>query len=282
MADATAETPAGEPPQDFDALRTLIVERHDRLPKRLAQVARFAIDSPEEMALGTATRVARLASVQPSTLVRFAKTLGYSGFSALQQVFRARLKQRWPDYPERVRTLRQDASTARAAGLLDGFADIAIASLERLLETVSGEDLNTATRLLADAETIYLLGQRRSYPVAAYLSYVLSKLGLGARLLENHAGTIADQAAFAGPRDALLAVSFAPYSPVTAEIVADVQSRGVPTVAVTDSPFSPIARNAPIWIEVVEADLAGFRSLSAPLCLSMALAVGAAELRGTA
>ena len=60
------------PPKDFDALRTAILERKALLPKRLTQVAAYALDNPDEIAFRTAASIAGSANVQPSTLVRFA------------------------------------------------------------------------------------------------------------------------------------------------------------------------------------------------------------------
>jgi DNA-binding MurR/RpiR family transcriptional regulator len=53
----------------------------------------------------------------------------------------------------------------------------------------------------------------------------------------------------------------------------------VPIVAITDSPFSPLAQRATIWFEVVEADVEGFRSLSASFALAATLTVAVAERR---
>ena len=78
-------------PRDFEGLKALLAHRRDDLPRRLQQVAAFAVEHPDEVAFGTAASIASLADVQPSTLVRFAKALGYAGFSDLQSVFRHRL-----------------------------------------------------------------------------------------------------------------------------------------------------------------------------------------------
>ena len=50
-------------PRDFEGLRALILARHESLPKRLAQVARFAVENPEDVALGTAASIAKAAHV---------------------------------------------------------------------------------------------------------------------------------------------------------------------------------------------------------------------------
>jgi DNA-binding MurR/RpiR family transcriptional regulator len=92
-------------PRNFEALRELILERKRELPKRLAQVAAFALDNPDDIAFGTAASIATAADVQPSTLVRFSQTFGFDGFSALQQVFRARLRERNSTYEDRPRRI---------------------------------------------------------------------------------------------------------------------------------------------------------------------------------
>ncbi|MCY1561144.1 hypothetical protein D9M68_983690 [compost metagenome] len=55
--------------------------------------------------------------------------------------------------------------------------------------------------------------------------------------------------------------------------------RGVPVVSLTDSAFSPLAECSQEWFELVEADHAGFRSLSASMAFAMALTVSIAEKR---
>jgi DNA-binding MurR/RpiR family transcriptional regulator len=46
------------PPKDFDALRAAILERRSTLPKRLMQVAAYALDNPDEIAFRTAASIA--------------------------------------------------------------------------------------------------------------------------------------------------------------------------------------------------------------------------------
>lgn len=269
-----------KPPRDFEDLRARLIEIQSDLPRRLRQVAAFALENPQEMALGTASSLAAHAQVQPSTFVRFAQSLGFAGFSQLQGVFRSHLKSRWPDYPERIKALH---ATSRESGdptrLLAGFANSATASLTRLRETIDRADLDRATTLLSAAETIYLAGQRRSFPVAHYLAYALSQLGARAIFLDNSGGLGPEQMALAGPRDALVAISFAPYAPFTIEAARRARENGAAIVVITDGPLSPLASLADTLFEVVENDFGSFRSLAATLCLAMTLAVALADRR---
>jgi hypothetical protein len=94
------------PPRDFAALKALIAERAMAFPKRLTQIASFALENPDEIAFGTVSSIAEQAEVQPSALVRFAQALGYQGFSDMQEIFRSRLRDRILNYDERLQQLR--------------------------------------------------------------------------------------------------------------------------------------------------------------------------------
>ncbi len=268
------------PPQDFDTLRARLVGGADNLPKRLRQAAAYAVDHPDEIAFGSAASIAARAHVQPSTLVRFAQALGYGGFSQLQRVFRSRLRDRWPDYPERLRAIAPAAAGPRdPAQFLTGFIDAAESSLAQLRHSLPAQTLTKAIGLLAGAQTIYILGQRRAFPVAVYIAYALSKLGIKASLIDNVGSLGAEQLHNAGPQDGLLSISFAPYTQTTVELTGAAAARGVPVAAITDSAFSPLIPHAAVWFEIIEADYAAFRSISASFCLGMALAVGIGEHR---
>ena len=273
-------SPGSAPPRDFESLKAMLLGSRDSLPPRLIQVAAFALENPDEMALGTAASVAAQASVQPSTLIRFAKRLGYSGFSDLQDVFRAALRSNWPDYRERLARVQRARQAGGPHPLLSGFAESAMVSLERLMAQASEDDVGRAAEILARAEVIYLLGMRRAFPVALYLAYAFGKLGIRAVLADHIAGLAPEQLTEAGERDALIAISFTPYTPVTVELTDRLADRGVPIVALTDSPFSPLSPRASVAFEIPEADYAGFRSLAATFCVAMALGVATAAKRG--
>ena len=174
------------PPQDFDSLRARLVTGADNLPKRLRQAAAYAVDHPDEIAFGSAASIAARAHVQPSTLVRLAQALGYAGFSELQRVFRSRLRDRWPDYPKRLRAITSAApDISGPSEFLTGFIDAAQASLTQLRRALDVPTLERAVARLAAAQTIYVVGQRRAFPVTVYIAYALSKLGIWATLLDN-------------------------------------------------------------------------------------------------
>ncbi|QDZ09969.1 MurR/RpiR family transcriptional regulator [Devosia ginsengisoli] len=268
------------PPQDFDTLRAAILERRGELPKRLTQVAAYALDHPDDIAFGTAASIALSADVQPSTLVRFAQQFGFDGFSGLQLLFRARLRERTSSYEERLRALEQDgAALAESTTIFNGFIAAAHRSIDTIATAVEPDAFERAVTLLANAETIYLIAKRRSYPISSYMAYAFGKLKVRCQLVGTSAGIDDDLLAMATPDDAAFAISFSPYASESAAQARALAARGIPVVSLTDSAFSPLAECSREWFEVVEADHAGFRSLSASMAFAMALTVSIAEKR---
>jgi DNA-binding MurR/RpiR family transcriptional regulator len=268
------------PPRDVPALKALIAERAAALPKRLTQIAAYALENPDEIAFGTVSSIAAQAEVQPSALVRFSQAMGYQGFSDMQEVFRSSLRDRILNYGERIQKLRDHAEEASKPNvILQGFCDASARSIASLGEKLAPGILDQAVQRLASARTIYLLGIRRSYPVAFYMAYAFGKLGVRVILVDAAGGLGTEQMTFATAEDAVLAVTFAPYAPETIQLARAAAARQVPVVAITDSPFSPLAQIAEPWIEVSEANFEGFRSMAATLTLAMTLAVAVAERR---
>lgn len=266
-------------PVEFDALLQLIAARAPTMPKRLRQVAEAALNDPREFAFSTMTGIAERTGVQPSALARFAQTLGFPGFSALQTIFRGHARDRWPGYRERLESLQKQGDGQDVRALLAGFAEAAAVSVQRVTAMIDASAVERAAILVAGSETVYVTGVRRAFPAASYLSYALRRLKVRCELVDHVGGSAADQVAMLGRRDVLLAISFTPYNPSIQELAASAAALGVKLIAITDSPFSPLVPRADVWIEVVEANYADFRSLAGTFVVASALAVRIAELR---
>ena len=265
------------PPATYDDLRRALSTRHRTLSARLRQIAEYALENPNVIALETIAVIAQRAGVQPSSLIRFAQAFGYDGFSEMQRVFRGRLMDAEPGYVERIRALGsadrvQDFSSPIAA--LRSFAHAAQQSLEHLAVATPEDRLNRAVEVLDRADVIHVAAQRRSFPVAAYLSYAFGQLGRRCHLLDSIGGTLAQQAAAIRPRDALVAVSFRSYAAETVGIARTAHAGGVPIVGITDGPLSPLVAISTVCFEVEESEVGSFRSLSASMCLALSLVVG--------
>jgi len=264
--------------QNVESLRARIVQRYESLSPRLKQVAAYTLEHPNDVGLETLAVIAKRCKVQPSTIVRFAKTFGYAGASEMQKLFRDELLSLAPSpsYAQRIREFNERAGTVATqspSDLLREFTQSNIAALQHLVETTRRDDLERAVRMIAEAESVYLVGLRRSFPVASYLAYALRHADKRAYLVDGLAGMIVEQSTMLGPKDLLIATSFRPYAQPTADIVIEAREHRARVIAISDSRLSPIARHADLCFEVKDAEFRKFRSLTASLCLAQTLVI---------
>ncbi len=266
-----------KPPRVFSELKPWLQEHYITLPKRLQSVAVFVLHNPDIVALNTIAVISEKADVTPSTMVRFAKSIGYQGFSDMQAVFQESMRHIPQPYTQRLHHL--DNAELEEQTVLGRFSHAARLSLERMEQRTDEANLLEASKQLASARTIYIAGQGRATPVTTYMHYTFIKMGIQAVILDGMAATIADKARLIRPDEILVAISFSPYTANTREIVDICLAQQVPVVALTDSTLSPIARNDDLHLEVQEEELGGIRGLSATMCLALCLTVETGKYR---
>jgi DNA-binding MurR/RpiR family transcriptional regulator len=258
----------------YESLRGEISAQYRQLSGRLQQIAQFALDNPSDMALETVAVVAERAGVQRSAIIRFAKAFGFDGFTEMQGVFRARLVlvERAPHYRKRIRQLQAEANQGLddPGHVLDHFVESGITALQKLREEVSPEKLDQALRLLRKSRTIDVVGQRRAFSVAAYLVYAFAQLGRSCHLIDNVGWMFEQQTQEVSKGDTVVAVSFHPHATETVEVADRAAQAGVPVIAITDDPLSPLAA---VSFEVQDEEVKGFRSLTAIMTLAVTLVV---------
>lgn len=271
---------APTPPRDFEALRAALVARSDRLSKRLSQVAQFFLNHPEEVAVSTLVRLADLAAVPPATITRFAKELGFQGFSDLQLVFRERLLGPRLPYAERVAGAG-DSDLDQPGTVFGSFIQAAVQSLLRIEEALDRDQLAACVELLATTDVVHVAAARGAFGLGAYMVYGLGSIGRRAQLIDNIGAMRGMQVAAMGPGDTLLAMTFDDYTPETVEVVRLAAARGHPVLVITDNALSPVVSLATHVLYVNEARLGHFRSQIPALVVAQAMIVGLGRRLGS-
>jgi DNA-binding MurR/RpiR family transcriptional regulator len=267
-----------EAPQTIEAFRDRLGELDGQLPRRLQQCADHVGQHLDSIALSTVAQVAQAAGVPPSAMMRFCQIMGFSGYAEMQRLFREALARPAPDYATRLANLKAGGA-GHPSTLVAEFVEAGRQSMEALARDLDENALDQAVSILAGARCIHLAGFRRSFPVASYLSYVFDKLGVPALLHDGVAGL--GQRSTLQRGDALIAITFAPYSDETLSLAADARDRGLPVVLLTDPPATRLAGIADCVLTVTEIDFGAFRSLSAAIALALSLAVAVAARRET-
>ncbi len=215
----------------------------DRLTPRLGDlslgqhaIADLLVKESHAAAFLTAAEVARRTGLNESTVVRFAQALGYGGYLEMRQALATEAQQR---IGKQARFLRAPERTAAA------LAEVArqdLASIEGMLAQVDEAKLEVVVQLFLRSRTRVLIGRGISHHMAGLLGYLLFLVGLPN--VAGHAADLSLQVAAMGRDDLLVAFSVHPYSRETLDAAKFARERGVPVLAFTDSPSSPLARLA--------------------------------------
>lgn len=263
--------------RDFDTLRADLVARAGSLSKRLAQVAQFFLNHPEEVAINTMVRLADQADVPPATITRFAKEMGFVGFADLQLVFRERLLgPRLPYAARRAEPGTPDADLDQPGDVFASFVQAAMQSLIRIEAALDRTSLEAFVEVLAGSNVVHVAAARGAFGLGAYTIFGLARIGKPAHLVDNLGAMRAEQIAAMGPDDTLLVMTFDDYTPETVDAARMAAKAGHRVLAITDNALSPVVELATHVLFVNEARLGHFRSQvpAMVVCQAMIVSLG--------
>jgi len=255
---------------NYQDVTTTLEAIYGGLSPQLRLAARYVLDRPDDVALHTMRRLAALAGVHPTTMVRLARRMDYPGFNAFRDVFRERLSGARSRYSSRARALQQ--RRGQDGSLAEEVAAADLDNLRASFEAIGADRMQRCADILHGAERIYLIGLRGCFPVAFYLHYACSMFRDDVVLIDGAGGTLADEMRGVGSRDALIAISFSPYTRETVGVVNYAASHGARIIAITDSVLSPLASSAAEALIVRSDSPSFFQSITAAQSVAQALA----------
>lgn len=243
-------------------LTDAIVEVFETLPSQLQDAARYLLDNPEDVALLSMREQARRAGLQPWTMVRLAKRLGFDGYEPLRSLYANAMRQGELGFAGKAGTQlarqKEVGDRALAAEMVRSLSE----QVAQLGEPERLDALIAAAERLHAARRIFCLGLRSSHPVVAHFAYVMSFLSEKAVMLDGASGTGTDAIRLASAEDVLFAVSVAPYTRLTVDLARRAAASGVPVIALTDSAVSPLAGLAGLSVLVPTESPSFFHTMS--------------------
>jgi DNA-binding MurR/RpiR family transcriptional regulator len=214
------------------------------LSKAERRVGRALLADYPSAGLASAARLAERAEVSPPTVLRFAQSLGYDGFTDLQVALRAELSARSSGPINRL----PDAPPA--GSLLDRLLQQARAQNDCAAETLAqlpASALEAAVTLLADTKrAVYLHGGRFSHLLAVHLAMHLEQLRPGVKVLEDPNGRDLGAMLELSRTDVVVLFDYHRYQRSAAELAAWVHRAGATVLLITDDLACPVAPEAEV------------------------------------
>lgn len=257
-----------------------IGDAYDSLSRQLKQIARYVEQHRDQIGLDRIQDVAARCEVQPSAVIRFAKRFGFSGYSEMQKIFRDGIAQQIApsrNYQVRIRrVIEQAQGRLSSADIADEFIGGSIAGMQDLKRDLHSSVFDDAVALLEATPAIWVVGCRRSFAVAAYLTYALQHTDKRVELLSGLGAMYEGSLRSVREGDVIVVISYTPYAQESLECARVALARGARLIAITDSQMSPLAATAAATLVVHESSTFGFRSLTNTMCLAQSLFIALA------
>lgn len=242
-----------------EALQQKILALYQRFPAHQKKVADYFLQHLNEVAFHTTDSMAAALQVSKTTIVRFAQSLGYNGFTALHgEVVNAVQSHLEP--AERF-MIELGQRTPDEALLL--IAKNEVQNINQTIHELDRQALNAVVETVLRARRVYTMGIGISSLLAQILSFQLNEVAIDSQPLLNGTMRFVEHLVFADKRDVVIGFSFPPYSKETVEAAAYAQSRGVAVIAITNKLAAPLTFHAQQVLAVRTKNMLYTNSISA-------------------
>jgi DNA-binding MurR/RpiR family transcriptional regulator len=262
-------------PVNINELNNLLQESYPSLSKKMKLIAFYIIDQPQNLAINTLAVIASDIGVYPSTLVRFAKHFGFSGFAELQSLFKVRISQTAINYQQRitdVKNITEGDSTTNSSNIFYDVTRRNVEATQLLAENIDIDLIEDAVLALCQAREVILCGTNRAQPVANYFYYMLNNLGIRCRIA-NDSNEVENLSNWLDEKTLFIAITYNPYNEKTTQAVRTAKQSNSKVILLTDTELNPIANMADFLFSIHEAEIHTFRSLGATMCLVQAICI---------
>ncbi|RMG34986.1 MAG: MurR/RpiR family transcriptional regulator [Gammaproteobacteria bacterium] len=265
------------PPSSLHELRELLARLHAgtadiRPGQKSIQALAGLLDTPTNAALCSISDLAQRLGVNPSTLTRLAKTLGFSGFPALQALFRAELSNPSEPFSHRASRWLDDMPSGDPA--LDTLQQVSrdeLNNLEVLRSHLDPQVMDAVAREMANARAIRVHGARLFYSLATFNAYCLGLIRDRVSLLDDTGTGLARGILDMEAGDLLFIMGVAPYTRSSIALAELAANRGMKVVALTDAYSSPLAGHADHVLITTTSGAFFANNIAAAVILSEAL-----------
>lgn len=220
--------------RDISALFA-IKDQYDNLSAKEKQIADFILEHPRESVNPSIEELAERIGISESTMVRFARKLGYSGY----QRFRIALARE--TIPSTSQLFEREVIDAA-----DGFDAVFTSAITSLIETQKILDrtliMNVAT-MMANARNVYLLGLGGSNIVAEDALHKLVRTGITCQWAADFHLQLM-MASQGSNEDVALVISHTGSGYDSLALAEELKANDVPLVVLTTNARSPLARLA--------------------------------------
>lgn len=260
--------------QNMVDLGQLISERFSQLTKSEKRIANYLRKNQEESAFLSAGELADRLGLSEATMVRFARTLGFSSYPAMRGVLQDTFRRR-VTHSTRLRS-RLDG-LHEAGDILERVVASEIDYLTQALETIDRQSFHQVVDLLRSRERVFVFGLGPSISLVDLIELRLGRFGRQVIPLTTSGREIIEKLMLLKDRDLLIAICFFDVSAVLQLVLDYAQEVHCPVIMLTDTLGSIIGDKADVVLSARRGPVSAFHSLVVPMTIINALLLALAQ-----
>lgn len=249
--------------------------RH-KLNSNRQDLVRQILEHSEETYFLSSRDLAKRYEVDAATIVRTIQALGYEKYGD----FIADLRSHFVSHISPYTIMKAAAREKRSiSGHIDDCLKMSGRNLAKLREELGTETVVRTAQLIKKSRRVMVVGIDMAAPLASLLAYGLTALGFNAEAPVGSSGNLHQKVNLLGPKDLLIAITFGRGLRATVEAMLQARSHGAPTLGITDSKSSALARHCDFSLLAPIAGPSFHGSYVAPVALIDALLVACAHIQ---
>ncbi len=227
-----------------DSILERLAEELSQLTPEARKAATYVLENPRDVGVSTVREIAEAANVKPNTIVRMARQVGFDGYEDFRVPFREAIRRGQTDFPERARWLQDIRKSGNMGGLYADMVQDALRNVEETFANISSEQLKAAAEDIWNSRNVFVLGVGVNNSNARNFVYLASTGMVQFHAIPRAGSNPIDDLAWADKRDVLIAMTCKPYRNEVVEAVQVAREQGMKVIGLSDSPASPVLRNA--------------------------------------
>lgn len=234
----------------LDNLQEMIMST--KLTKKEKLVAEFIMDNISECCLLTSTDIAERLSISHSSVVRFARSLGFSGYSDFQkhlrQNYTAQIKS-LPDHitvpVERLKKSLEYHDSSDTTQILFGNV---LKNIQSAIVNNPTKALDKVCDILLESNNKYIFGTRGKSGIAEFLTLILNQMIANVYNASVSGLTPYDFLSNITDKDCIIIVSLPRYSKIEKLMAEMAAETGAKIIIITDKATAPLAQYASVLL----------------------------------
>ncbi|TCT19378.1 RpiR family transcriptional regulator [Melghiribacillus thermohalophilus] len=231
----------------MEDIKSKIEQNYSTFSAGLKKVAETLLKNPSLFAIQTANQLGKEIGVSETTVIRFSRAIGFSGYSSLQK----EIKEKMLNPRSSLWEYEADKSQANLKKPLHQHVmELDSDHIKQAARQIDQEIYQLAVEKLFHAQQITVTGARSSFSMAHWFVFALDLIRGDTRLLRPDTDDIILRLAELNEECVFVTVSFHRYTLNTLNLALEAKKRNAFVIGITDSEVAPIREIADLVIPV--------------------------------